>query len=198
MTDNIQTEAQSEIPQRLYHYTNLESLALILTNKTIRLSPICDMDDPQEARASDVADLGRFVFASSWTDDEGESIPMWNMYASLGAGVRIGLPPMPFKRYRLTAEEYARAMGVPSDHVSTDSGRIESFLHPSIFADGLCSPSFMVVMASSSRWSTRQIGVCWSHECWGWMKAETRISTSACSEGTRTSIGNFNTSGDTS
>lgn len=34
-----------EPPAKLYHYTNLESLALILKHKTIRLNPLSKMDD---------------------------------------------------------------------------------------------------------------------------------------------------------
>ena len=118
-------ELQSEkemVPARLYHYTTLESLALILKNRTIRLMPIEGMDDLQESRTADVPNLGRFIFASSWTDDATESIPMWNMYASLGAGVRICLPTMPFRRYRCTAEQLARATGMPVNHVSMEGG----------------------------------------------------------------------------
>lgn len=34
----------------LYHYTSLESLALILKNRTIRLNPLDKMDDLQEQK----------------------------------------------------------------------------------------------------------------------------------------------------
>lgn len=70
-------------PGRLYHYTSLSSLALILRNRTLRLMPLTGMDDPQENQTADVANLGRLFFASCWTDEAKESIPMWNMYASL-------------------------------------------------------------------------------------------------------------------
>lgn len=131
------------IPERLYHYTNLESLALILTNRTIRLMLLTGVDDPQERRAIDVRNIGKFVFISCWTDDPEESIPMWNMYASLDAGVRISLPPMPFKRYSLTHEEYAKAVGMDPSHISSESGRCESFMDPHDLANGLVSPSYL-------------------------------------------------------
>ena len=46
----------------LYHYTSIESLALILKNKTIRLNPLDKMDDLQEQKTADVENLGKFVF----------------------------------------------------------------------------------------------------------------------------------------
>ena len=83
----------------LYHYTTLDKLALILRNRTIRLNPLDKMDDLQENMTSDVKNFGRIFFASSWTEEATESIPMWKMYASMESGVRIGLPKNPFKRY---------------------------------------------------------------------------------------------------
>lgn len=80
----------------LYHYTSIDSLALILKNHTIRFSPLCKLDDLQEQKSSDVDNLGRFIFVSSWTDDERESIPMWKMYTNPEAGVRIKLRKNPF------------------------------------------------------------------------------------------------------
>ena len=81
----------------LYHYTSLEKLALILKNRTIRLSPLDKMDDRQEQKTSDVENIGRFVFVSSWADDSAESIPMWKMYTDPLAGVRIRMRKNPFK-----------------------------------------------------------------------------------------------------
>lgn len=76
-------------PKVLYHYTSVESLAMILSTKTFRLSPLSALDDLQEEKTEDVTQIGRTVFVSSWTDDSKESIPMWNMYSKMEAGVRI-------------------------------------------------------------------------------------------------------------
>ena len=51
MTNIIETDY-------LYHYTSLEKLALILKNRTIRLSPLDKMDDRQEQKTSDVENVG--------------------------------------------------------------------------------------------------------------------------------------------
>ena len=71
----------------LYHYTSIETLALILSNRKIRLNRLDKVDDPQEQIAKEIADMGKLVFVSSWTDDSDESIPMWKMYGSLESGV---------------------------------------------------------------------------------------------------------------
>lgn len=83
----------------LYHYTNIETLTLILKNRTIRFNSLDKMDDLQEQQTSDLKNIGQFCYISSWTDDEAESIPMWDRYASLSIGVRIKLRKNPFKIY---------------------------------------------------------------------------------------------------
>lgn len=113
----------NELPEKLYHYTSLESLALILRNQTLRFMPLSSMDDPQENVSRDIANLGRFFFASCWTDDEEESIPMWKMYTSLESGVRLSLPKFPFKRYPATRESLAAVSGIPIENVSVEGGR---------------------------------------------------------------------------
>ncbi len=92
------------MPEWLYHYTNIESLALILSNKTIRFRSLNQMDDLQEEKASDIRNVGQFVYVSSWTDSEKESIPMWKMYSTLEAGVRIKMRSYPFYEYENTPE----------------------------------------------------------------------------------------------
>lgn len=77
---------------KLYHYTSLETLALILKNRTIMFNRLDKVDDVEEGTiVSNGVYLGRNVFVSCWTEDAEESIPMWNIYAHGSAGVRIGL-----------------------------------------------------------------------------------------------------------
>lgn len=93
------------LPQYLYHYTSVDSLALILKHKTIRLNSLDKMDDLQEQMTVDKQNFGKFVFVSSWTDDKTEHIPMWRMYTPKQHGVRIKLPVNPFVEYQPTATE---------------------------------------------------------------------------------------------
>ena len=95
----------SNVPEYLYHYTNIDSLALILKHRTIRLNSLDKMDDLQEQMSTDRQNFGKFVFVSSWTSDEDESIPMWRMYTPKGKGIRIKMPINPFVEYQPTIQE---------------------------------------------------------------------------------------------
>lgn len=75
----------------LYHYTTVESLALILKYKTIRFSSLSNVDDLEEIEALDLKDYGKYCFVSCYTKNEKEEIPVWNMYSQNGSGVRIRL-----------------------------------------------------------------------------------------------------------
>lgn len=84
--------------RKLYHYTSLSTLASILTHRQIKFNNLTLVDDIEEGISSDVGNLGRYCFVSSWTEDGVESIPMWNMYSGLN-GIRIGLQENPFSIY---------------------------------------------------------------------------------------------------
>lgn len=92
--------------ERLYHYTTVQSLALILKNKTLRLNPLSKMDDLQEEKSNSLQNYGQSIFVSSWTDLEEESIPMWKMYSSMDAGVRISMLPDPFQIFDLITNSF--------------------------------------------------------------------------------------------
>lgn len=84
----------------LYHYTSLETLALILHNKTICFNNLSCVDDQEEAETKDMGKFGKFVYVSCWTKDMDESIPLWNMYTPNMHGVRVRMIKSPFKKYR--------------------------------------------------------------------------------------------------
>lgn len=114
----------------LYHYTSLDTLALILKNHTIRLRPLHTMDDKQEERSSDMKNIGKHFFISSWTSDAEESIPMWNLYTPLSSGVRIGLKKNPFKRYP-----------VPKRISSDATNEVTTFISGELLNQGVFSPN---------------------------------------------------------
>lgn len=95
----------TNIPQTLYHYTSLETLALILTNKSLCFNTLLNVDDIEEAETSDMGLLGKYVYVSCWTDEAAESIPMWQLYTPNMHGVRIQLPVFPFKEHHYKAGE---------------------------------------------------------------------------------------------
>lgn len=91
------THLGNAIPEYLYHYTTVDTLAMILKTKKIRLNPLNTMDDLTEGKTHDLVSVGNYIFVSSWTKDSEESIPMWNMYAGIKNGVRIKMRSNPFK-----------------------------------------------------------------------------------------------------
>lgn len=93
-----------ETPAVLYHYASLDTLALILHNRTIRFSRLDKVDDPQEQRSADSQNLGKMKLVSCWTSSDEESIPMWREYAGAECGVRIQMKSYPFKQYSISNE----------------------------------------------------------------------------------------------
>ena len=75
---------------RIYHYTSVEVLALILKNKTIRFSRLDRVDDPYEyGFIKDGHNPAKFTYISCWTKNSIESIPQWIIYGNQRHGVRI-------------------------------------------------------------------------------------------------------------
>lgn len=80
----------------IYHYTSIESLALILKTRKLRFTRLDGVDDVREAQAHAGIDFGKFFFISCWTQQAEESIPQWSMYSREMQGVRLQLPEFPF------------------------------------------------------------------------------------------------------
>lgn len=77
---------------KIYHYTSIENLALILKHKTIRFNRLDHMDDPCEKTfLMNQLDWSPYTYVSCWTENPNESIPLWHMYTNGGKGVRIGI-----------------------------------------------------------------------------------------------------------
>lgn len=85
---------------RIYHYTSIDSLALILKNKSILFNRQDNVDDLEEGLIKPMnIKLATYTFISCWTENEEENIPLWKMYTDNGIGVRIGLDVDMFKDY---------------------------------------------------------------------------------------------------
>lgn len=117
-----------EIPDYLYHYTNIETLALILKNRTIRFNSLDKMDDLQEKDVSDLKEAAKLVYVSSWTELKNENIPMWKMYASLNEGVRIKLPSDPFLRYTNGPESFSGIPITVTDKTKTNGSGLITYI----------------------------------------------------------------------
>ncbi len=74
----------------IHHYTNIDVLALILENHTLRFTRLDQVDDPEESNfICKGVNLGPYTFVSCWTEVKEESIPMWKMYTKGRWGVRL-------------------------------------------------------------------------------------------------------------
>ena len=90
-------------PKILYRYTTLNNLALMLKNRSIRLSSLNKIDDIVESMTKDQGKFGHDIFVSCWTSLLEESIPFWKMYTQNMVGVRIELPT-PFLKTKKTIQ----------------------------------------------------------------------------------------------
>ncbi len=84
----------------LYHYTSIDTLALILKNRSIRFNSLSKVDDKEECLMDDLGNLGNSVLVSCWTRDKLESIPLWKMYSSNFQGCRIALDENMFSQFQ--------------------------------------------------------------------------------------------------
>jgi hypothetical protein len=89
-------------PDRIFHYTSVETLALILKARKIRFSRLDRVDDAREAPSIKGINFSKYFFVSCWTGESRESIPQWHLYTEKMTGVRIELPSYPFQQKRLT------------------------------------------------------------------------------------------------
>lgn len=128
MSEIVSKQDKDSEPTSLFHYTTLDSLALILSNRTLRLNPLTKLDDPQEASTYDKSGWGRYIFVSCWTEQRTESIPMWKMYAGLESGVRIESETDPFARYQYTADQISSFTLFPKDNIEIEGGVATTFL----------------------------------------------------------------------
>lgn len=79
-------------PKKLYHYTDINKLALILESRSIRFGRLDKVNDPMEGLSNDFHSMAQYIFISSWTSNEVEELALWNMYTPSMRGVRIELP----------------------------------------------------------------------------------------------------------
>ena len=77
---------------RLYQYTSLESLAMILSKKQLRFTRLDKVDDMEEGNMiSSGQNLSYNTFVSCWTHTKEENIALWKMYTPDSSGIRISI-----------------------------------------------------------------------------------------------------------
>lgn len=78
------------LPNKLFHYTSIETLALILKYKKFRFTRLSLLNDPLEGKSNDLAKTEELAYCSSWSANPVDTIPMWKMYTDL-QGVRLSV-----------------------------------------------------------------------------------------------------------
>lgn len=94
-----------EQPDFLYHYTSIESLAMILSTKKLRFTALNEVDDLNEGKNQDFEYMGKYFFVSCWSSLKEESLPFWHMYSRGMTGVRIKMPSDVFNSYDVSTKE---------------------------------------------------------------------------------------------
>lgn len=103
----------------LYHYTDLNTLKLILMSKKFRLSSLANMDDLEEGETEDFEKVGRHIYISSWTSYSEDSLLLWN-YSRTNDGIRIRLRPNMFDMKTLNEHVYLHGQSVPLNNVNAN------------------------------------------------------------------------------
>lgn len=121
----------------IHHYTDINTLALILKHKTIRFNRLDRVDDLTEGSSFKKLNLGKFFYVSCWTHDPNESIPQWNMYTPNMAGVRVSLPTKMFDYKPLVVPKEIEAIsnGEIISPIPFEKMLGEKFFIPPIFMD---------------------------------------------------------------
>lgn len=131
-------------PKMLYQYTTIKALTMILSTKKLKLNSLKNVDDKIEGLTNDIGNMKKYFFASCWTSDETESIPMWNMYGDGMSGIRIGLPENPFVIHQFNYEAKNLVINkndyiyIPDEYVINDDYILlpkASLLEPIIYTD---------------------------------------------------------------
>lgn len=90
---------------KIYHYTTIDTFALIMQNKTIRFNRLDHVDDKEETIYGS-GPLGmkvcRYAFVSCWTRNQEENQDLWQKYANNGKGIRISIDEDMFQTYQIS------------------------------------------------------------------------------------------------
>ena len=118
---------------KIYHYTSINALEKILSNRTIRFTRLDSVDDKEEEMYSHPVGINpaRYFFVSCWSKEAEESIPMWREYADGARGVRIGLDENMFETFKIN-ERFNSFFKVPFDY---SQGYIKTFINDASLID---------------------------------------------------------------
>lgn len=78
---------------KVYHYTSIGALAMILSRKTFRFSRLDTVDDPDEYSYPQTYGINpaEYIYVACWSNNPSESVPQWKIYGNNQKGIRISL-----------------------------------------------------------------------------------------------------------
>lgn len=79
----------------IHHYTDIQSLACILKNRTLRFTRLDKLDDAQEVELVSRKHWSQYLFVSSWSTLTDESQAMWLL-------IGTAMDPFRWRRNRST------------------------------------------------------------------------------------------------
>jgi hypothetical protein len=97
--------------EKIFHYTSIESLAMILFTRRLRFARLDTVDDVTEAQTHLGIPFGKYFFVSCWTQEEEDNIAQWKMYGGDMEGIRIEFPVYPFRDVRLESHGEFKTQG---------------------------------------------------------------------------------------
>jgi hypothetical protein len=89
-------------PIQLYHYTTINTLALILKSQSINFGRLDKVNDKREGSSTDFGSFAQYIFTTCWTETAEENLALWNMYTPKMRGVRIELPLPMFEVHKIS------------------------------------------------------------------------------------------------
>lgn len=161
-----------ETPKNLYHYTSINTLALILKSQSINFGRLDVVNDKREGSSSDFGSFAHYIFISCWTETSEENLALWNMYTHKMRGVRIELP-LPFFNTHKINEKYNSI--IPQKETVNNEKAIFVVPHNDMLYkmtytddDSALNPEIIVKAGEFSGYDLNKIAVCkksmWSIE----------------------------------
>jgi len=115
----------------IYHYTTIDSLAMILSSRSIKFNRLDKVDDMEERAESANVKLWQYMFVSCWTENQEESIPLWRMYSGNTHGVRIGMTIDMFEDNII--DKSSLPQGIPTSGTLKSKIPAKDFFSPDFF-----------------------------------------------------------------
>ena len=100
----MKLECSSKTKMKVYHYTSIENLALILSSQKIRFTRLDLLDDIREINGLPQELLAN-LFVSCWTEEGFENLSLWSLYTNM-KGVRIELDQKFYDEHLIKKGDY--------------------------------------------------------------------------------------------